>query len=99
MAFARAGPAGLAGRTGRKTLTLKSISLLDLLRVDNFVSARKGEFDHNWSGNVLDEEGKEAGLLAQAFECYAGSMNMLVVLRKKVATPLKRWMETGVKKA
>jgi len=32
--------------------------LLDLLRGDNFVSARKGEFDHNWSGNALDEEGK-----------------------------------------
>jgi hypothetical protein len=78
---------------------IRTHRLLDLLRVDNFVSARKGEFDRNWSGNVLDEEGKEAGLLAQAFECYAGSVNMLVVLRKKVATPMKRWMETGVKKA
>jgi len=40
------------------------------------------------------KKAKEAGLLAHAFECYARSVNMLVMLRKKA--PMKQLMETGV---
>jgi hypothetical protein len=37
--------------------------------------------------------------LAQAFDCYAGSVNRQVVQRKKLSKTMKRWKATGVKKA
>ena len=37
--------------------------------------------------------------LAQAFDCYAGSVNTLVVQRKKLSKTMVRWRATGVKKA